>query len=378
MNEFRFSDNFTLMRKKLGMTQGDVATYIGVSSAAVSKWERGLSYPDLSLLPKLASLFDTTIDKLLGYEPHLTTATIMELYQTFSKRLSEENFEMVQKDIENMVKEYYSCYPFLVRIAQLYLNHYFYSKKPQLVLNRIVELCERVVALSDDHKLIQEAQIIYASALLIMNKPQELLKRVGYDIPIQFGVEKLIARAYAMLSDINKVKETLQISAFQHLLSMVSSEIELLKYASDNQNLFDEMINRIEKVIDIYNIEKLNSHIKLTFYYQASLGYMKQHRRTDALRMLERFYHTCKHLSFPMKICGDDYFYIVDNWIEQNIHSGPYAPRNEQAIKDDLLNMLQKESLFVPLHEDPKFKWMVNNLQRMFQSKPKRENESVS
>ncbi len=99
---------------------------------------------------------------------------------------------------------------------------------------------------------------------------------------------------------------------------------------------------------------------------------MKQHRHTDALRMLEHFYHTCKNISFPMKICGDDYFYTVDNWIEQNINSGPYAPRNDQAIKDDLLNMIQKEPIFVPLHADPRFKLIVKNLQRIFQSK--REN----
>lgn len=97
MKEFRFSDNVTFMRKKLGMTQGDVATYIGVSSAAVSKWEQGLSYPDLTLLPKLASLFDTTIDELLGYEPQLTADKIIEIYQNFSKRFSKESFEIVQK-----------------------------------------------------------------------------------------------------------------------------------------------------------------------------------------------------------------------------------------------------------------------------------------
>ncbi|WMM26102.1 helix-turn-helix transcriptional regulator [Tissierella sp. MB52-C2] len=369
MKEFRFSDNIIVKRKKLGMTQGDVATYIGVSGSAVSKWEQGLSYPDLTLLPKLASLFHITIDELLGYEPQLTTNKIMETYHIFSKRLNKEHFETVQKDVENMIKEYYSCFPLLVRISQFYINHYSYSQNPQRVLDRIIELCERVVALSDDYKLIQEAQTIYATTLLIMNKPQELLKNVGSEVPIQFGVEKLIAKAYAMLKNHDKVKEILQINAFQHLFSMVSSEIEFLKYASDNQNLFDKMINRLEKVIDLYNIEKLNSHIKLTFYYQASLGYMKQHRHTDALCMLERFYHTCKYLSFPMKISGDDYFYTVDNWIEQNINAGPYAPRNDQVIKEDLINMIKKELLFVPLHKDPKFKLIINNLERIFQSK---------
>ncbi|MBL4952264.1 helix-turn-helix transcriptional regulator [Neobacillus sp. YIM B02564] len=366
MRELKFAENFVRLRKQFDMTQGDVAAYVGVSNSAVSKWEQGLSYPDLSLLPKLATLLDVTIDELLGYEPQLTNIRIMEVYRDFSQRFSKESFETVQDDIEDMLKEYYSCYPLLVRISQLYLNHYFYSEHPQTVLKRVIELCERTVALSGDYHLNQEAQVIHASALLIMGKPQELLNCVGYDVPIQFGVEKLIAKAYAMLANVQKAKETLQISTFQHLLIMISSEIEFLEYASDDRKLFDEMINRIENVINLYNIENLNIHIKLMFYYKAALGYMQQQRHKAALSMLERFYQTCKNISFPMKICGDDYFYTVDNWIEQNINSSSYAPRDEQAIKNDLLKMLQKEPMFLPLHEEPTFKMIFRNLQRIF------------
>jgi transcriptional regulator with XRE-family HTH domain len=366
MREFRFAENIIKNRKKMGMTQADVADYMGVSGAAVSKWELGLSYPDLALVPKLASLFHITIDELLGYEPQLTNNKIMELYHNFSKRFSVEAFETVEIDVKNIIKEYYSCVPLLVRMAQLYLNHSHYSQNPQKVLERIVRLCQRAVDLSDDHKLIQEAQIIYGSVLLIMNKPQELLEKIGSEVPIQFGVEKLIADAYALLKNYDKAKETLQITTFQHLFSMVSSQIELLKYVSDNQNLFDEMIQRIENVIAIYNIEKLNGIIKLIFFYEASLGYMRQKRYTDALCMLERFYETCKGLTFPVRICGDDYFYMVDKWIEENINAGPYAPRNEQAIKVDLLNLLQNEPLFEPLHQEAKFKLLVSNLQVLF------------
>ncbi len=365
MKELKFSENFARLRKQYDMTQGDVAAYVGVSNAAVSKWEQGLSYPDLSLLPKLATLLDVTIDELLGYEPQLTSSKIIEVYQEFSKRFSKEGFEIVQDDIEDMLKEYYSCCPFLVRISQLYLNYYFYSEHPQMVLKRVIELCERTAALSSDYHLNQEAQVIHASALLIMGKPQELLNCVGYEVPIQFGVEKLIAKAYAMLTNVQKAKETLQISTFQHLFSMISSEIEFLEYASNDGKLFDEMINRIEKVINLYNIQNLNIHIKLMFYYKAALGYMQQQRHKEALCMLECFYQTCKKISFPMKISGDDYFYTVDSWIEQNINLSSYAPRDEQAIKNDLLTMLQKEPRFLPLQEEPAFKVIVRNLQRI-------------
>lgn len=50
------------------MTQDDVAEKLGVTPQAVSKWENDASCPDISLLPTIASLYDTTIDELLSKE----------------------------------------------------------------------------------------------------------------------------------------------------------------------------------------------------------------------------------------------------------------------------------------------------------------------
>lgn len=53
-------------RKGLGLTQDALAEQLGVTAQAVSKWENNQSYPDITMLPKLAEIFDTTTDALLG------------------------------------------------------------------------------------------------------------------------------------------------------------------------------------------------------------------------------------------------------------------------------------------------------------------------
>ncbi len=52
------------LRKSRKMTQRDLAHSMGISNQAVSKWESGLSYPDIAMLPVLADLFEVTIDTL--------------------------------------------------------------------------------------------------------------------------------------------------------------------------------------------------------------------------------------------------------------------------------------------------------------------------
>ena len=56
-------------RKQLGLTQDQLAEKLGVTAQAVSKWGNDQSCPDITMLPKLAAIFGTTTDALLGNEP---------------------------------------------------------------------------------------------------------------------------------------------------------------------------------------------------------------------------------------------------------------------------------------------------------------------
>lgn len=364
MHELKFAKQFTLRRKQLGLTQGDVAAYVGVSNAAVSKWEQALSYPDLTLLPKLATLLNMRIDELLGYEPQLTRKRIFELYALYAKRLSSEPFEAVQTDIEEMVKEYYACYPFLVRIAQLYLNYYSSSPNPEATLNRVIELCERIIAHSGDYQLAEEANMFYASVLLLLGKPNELLQHLGEDIKIIYGTEQMIAQAHAMLGKPEKSKLILQASAYQHLIYLVSNSIESLSLEAGNVKQFDKLIERIQGLIDIFQLNKLNINQVLIFYYRTAVILMQQQRPEEALRMLEQYYRACSSVKFPVQICGDDYFYLIDNWLNKDSQLGVQSPRDEHSIKSDMLKLLD-EPIFAPLRETDEFKAIASNLRHV-------------
>ena len=56
------------LRVAHSMTQEAVAEHLGVSSQTVSKWERGLLFPDITLLPKIALLFRCSIDSLFDMD----------------------------------------------------------------------------------------------------------------------------------------------------------------------------------------------------------------------------------------------------------------------------------------------------------------------
>ena len=61
-----FAENFKKLRRSKDITQEKIAEALGVSGQAVSRWELGICYPDLELLPSIANYFGVTIDALLS------------------------------------------------------------------------------------------------------------------------------------------------------------------------------------------------------------------------------------------------------------------------------------------------------------------------
>ena len=65
MKKQTFGTMIAALRKEQGMTQLELAQKMGVTDKAVSKWERDLSFPDVNSIPKLAEIFNVTVDEMM-------------------------------------------------------------------------------------------------------------------------------------------------------------------------------------------------------------------------------------------------------------------------------------------------------------------------
>lgn len=61
------------LRKSKGMTQDQLAEKLGISFQAVSKWENGIAYPDITMLPELSKIFDVKIDVFFNEEAQMAS-----------------------------------------------------------------------------------------------------------------------------------------------------------------------------------------------------------------------------------------------------------------------------------------------------------------
>ena len=81
-------------RQQNGKTQEALANELGVTPQAVSRWEKGICYPDLEMIPLIANCFNVSIDDLFGYENERERRL-----NTLTERINEMILENNGKDV---------------------------------------------------------------------------------------------------------------------------------------------------------------------------------------------------------------------------------------------------------------------------------------
>lgn len=78
------------LRQRSGISQETLARHIGVTAQAVSRWETGITAPDISLLPALAYYFQVSIDTLCEYHPEETAEALDDMFDRYFSTLSRD------------------------------------------------------------------------------------------------------------------------------------------------------------------------------------------------------------------------------------------------------------------------------------------------
>lgn len=379
MREIGIANTITKRRHEMGLTQDELATRLGVTKASVSKWETGLSYPDILMLPKLASFFNVSIDELLNYTPQLSHQEISNLYKRLADAFAEKPFQEVYDECESLIKKYYSCFPFLLQMCVLYINHYPIAGSGESSLKLIQEtcnICNRIKTECDDATLISETISIEAFAHLILSQiyagtNTDLMKQelgiifdlLGKDIKPPLGNSEVLINAYQLQGNNEKSKQLCQVHMYNNLMSLLTSFPQYMCLYEDQPERLDEIINRCMKLLNVFQIESLSPNAAACCYYQSASAYMKLQNKEATLQMLNKYTKACILLFENMTLHGDSFFDQLDSWFE-NYNLGIQPPRSRQLVYDSIISSLGPESIFAPLENEKEMKEMITQLRR--------------
>ncbi len=366
MKDINIGKIIVVKRKEKGITQDELASYIGVSKASVSKWETGQSCPDILFLPQLATYFNISIDELMGYAPQMTKEDIGALYQKLTVDFAKKPFAEVMGKIDAIIKKYYSCFPLLLQMVVVLLNHYTLaegSDAQTMVLEQALTLCQRIKAESEDVHLNRQANSMEATLNLMMNRPNEVLNLLDVTMhPIDQDV-MLLASAYEMKGDTINAKKTLQITSYQYVLYIVGAAVKLLPLYVDDRERFEEILRRNYLIAHNFNLETLhpNAFIQLSATAAYCLTMLGEYDR--ALDFLNKCINAFKNFVFPVILHGDEYFDLLGDWF-RDYDLGGNAPRDEKLIKESMLDIITSP-VFTPLFEFPQYKNIVDSAKNL-------------
>jgi len=362
MKKINIGKNIARLRQKAGMTQDRLAEYAGVSKSAVSKWENSMTYPDIVLLPELATLFNISVDELMGYSPQLTKEAIRRIYDELSAKVAEGKRQEVLDRARKHIKEYYSCFPFLMQMAVFYLNHCtFYENKDEL-LEEAGGFCRRIQKECDEPALVNDAFYVEATVLTIQNKPTEVLALIGEDVKPFRQDSEMIAGAFQQLGNISKAKEVTQIMIYQYMLLLIGNSASYMMLNLDRLDILEETIRRMSGVIELYQVDRLHLNVAVQFYLTAATAYCTHNMTGQALDMLERYQKICENSSYTLH--GDQYFDQIEPWLKQ-LNQGVERLRNETIVKQSMLSMVKDNPQFSMLHREKRYQAVVRCLQNI-------------
>ena len=83
-------ENIKKLRREKELTQETLAEFLGVTFQSVSNWERGESYPDITMLPEIAGFFKVSVDELLGVNKAKNEAEIIKELESYDNLTDKE------------------------------------------------------------------------------------------------------------------------------------------------------------------------------------------------------------------------------------------------------------------------------------------------
>lgn len=162
--KLNIGENIKRLRKQRDLTQEELAEMLGVSYQSVSRWEKGLCYPDMELIPVISSLFEISADTLMGIDNITEKNKVNEYLKEFQVAVSQGRIEEAIIIARKGVADYPNSYHLLNKLMYaLFLsgsddaNIDNWQENQEKYDREIVALGERIIKYCRDDEIRLEA-----------------------------------------------------------------------------------------------------------------------------------------------------------------------------------------------------------------------------
>lgn len=356
------------MRAEKGVTQEMLASAVGVTPQAVSRWEGGSGYPDIELLPALADFFAVTTDELLGYNISERQRKLQEVKKEMD-RLAELG---TAEECLAFAREAYAKYPsdFEVRYnlaVQLYIkwNETKDSRDSALLAEAetialpVVEDCKDIDIRFDSINLLIS---IYAAT----KQPKKAREMLNFLSPIKYCRESVMSQGigdgkteYYIQDEIDKLTDG---------LALAIRNLVLNEDVPNDPSTWDKKLEMLMTANDLYRMiygdNLMFNHCRLSYnYWIISTYQMAQGKTGETLDSLELMAeHAVKYEKSYQSDHGKLYTSIFTDKLEYPFPGKDFHEYEERSYSDWMLERM-KNGRYDPVRDTERFEAVIAKLQ---------------
>ena len=285
-------ENIKKLRREKDITQETLAEFLGVTFQSISKWERGESYPDITLLPAIAGFFNVSIDELMGVGKAQDEEELLKLLEEYDGL--RWDVERKWKLLDTLRKKYPTDYRVQVRYMAKFI--FINWKDIDKHSSKIKSIYENIQNGCTDDSIRMEAKQYYIGFLERMSCIENSgitfadADKIIQELPSIKHARELncFSYQYHTKSD-EKIYETLEILIHALFDVMSSWYLQSAKFSLDFQlEMQESIIKALEYIYSDGNYGLMWKAVICSCYGLNSVFYYRKGDYDSALRSLKK------------------------------------------------------------------------------------------
>ena len=337
-------------RKEKAWTQEQLAHAVGVSTAAVSKWETGATYPDITLLSPIARALNTTVDELLSYRNELSADEVGELTKKAMSIYESQGFDAGWAFCQKQMQEYPNSIPLKFQLGNLFSS--FMLLKPGIDKQEMLAYYRCAADTYEEVLSSGHPNYNYMATVIL----------VGY-----YSMLNELDRAEELLEGLPKAKVDPDL-LYPSIYVLRGKQDEAMKLIQENIRRYVPRISQLLSVLcahyrehgkadEAYAVAKINYGMTKLFGIREEVAYpdlikilASQGSVQSALDYFEAYVQSVLELSYDYS--GNPVFNRLDE-----------EPKDPSYIRKVLAQSILMDREYGPLKEEPRYIRAIGKLQ---------------
>lgn len=253
-------------RKALGLTQEQVAEYLGVTTPAVNKWEKGSTCPDIALLPPLARLLKIDLNTLFGFYEEITQQELSlfckEIYEAVLSDGFDAGFAAAQEKIRAYPNSDTLLHNLTLQLQGLLMTAGLDEDQTKAYMKKIHTWYERLTQ-SDETVIRNGAYFMLASRAISdgqYDKAQEYLDQMPNrnETPDKRMLQATIYLNQNQAEEAARLLEQTLVTAINDVQTIMYKLIDV-NVALGDHDTADYVAERVTKLAETFDLNQYNA-----------------------------------------------------------------------------------------------------------------------